>query len=444
MSGDARSRAYELHKAHGNSALADMLRGLGFDLAFTRAQGCSIFDENGIEYLDFLGGYGALNIGHNHPHVINGLHTLLDAELPNILQASLNPYAGELMKMLVDLTNNQLQRVFFCNSGAESVEAALKLAKIYTRRSVIVSTQNSFHGKTHGALSATGREKYRKYFKPLLPEVIQIPFNDLQALEDVLQANKVAGFIVEPIQGEGGVHVPDAGYLPGAKELCHQYGALFILDEVQTGFCRTGKMFAYQYEEATPDIMCLAKSLSGGIVPIGAIMTTNKIWKRAYGTSETALLHTSTFGGNTFASVAGIKAIEVMMRERLAFMASNRGQFMISRLNDLRFDFPSAIKEIRGLGLLIGIEMQPSSSSMASLSALDPEIAQNGTGSIVVKRLFQEHQILTAFTMNNPSVIRLEPPLTITWAQLDRFIDAFRDVLETYDESLSRVLTRSS
>lgn len=441
---DSRSRAYELHKAHGNSALADMLRGLGFDLAFKRAQGCSIFDENGVEYLDFLGGYGALNIGHNHPHVINGLQALLSQGLPNILQASLNPFAGELMKMLAGLTGGELQRVFFCNSGAESVEAALKLARIYTRREVIIATQNSFHGKTLGSLSATGREKYRKYFMPLLPGFMHIPYNDLESLEKALCENKVAAFIVEPIQGEGGVHVPDAGYLGKARELCHKHSALFILDEVQTGFCRTGRMFAYQYEGVTPDIMCLAKSLSGGIVPIGAIMTTNKIWKRAYGTSDTALLHTSTFGGNTFAAVAGIKAVEVMSREQLSFAASHRGQYLISALNDLRFEYPEAIKEIRGLGLLIGIEMHPSSGSMGALSALDPEIAQNGTGSIVVKRLFKEHRILTAFTMNNPSVIRLEPPLTISWVQIDKFINAFRNVLETYDESLERVLTRGS
>ncbi|MFA4885515.1 MAG: aminotransferase class III-fold pyridoxal phosphate-dependent enzyme, partial [Desulfotomaculaceae bacterium] len=304
----SRGQVMENHKTYLNAGLAMMLGLLKFDKKFVRAEGVHVWDSEGKQYLDFLGAYGALNLGHNHPRILAALDQV--KEMPNLLQASLNTLAGALAKNLALATPGNLQRSFFCNSGAEAVEGALKLARAATGRQGLIYCEDSFHGKTMGALSVTGREKYQKAFQPLLPGLDSVPFGNLDALESKLKDKNAAAFIVEPIQGEGGIIVPPPGYLSGAGELCAKYGSLLIVDEIQTGLGRTGAMFACQHDGVTPDIMCLAKSLGGGIMPIGAYITTDEIWKKAYGGMDKALLHTSTFGGNTWAAAAAIAALE--------------------------------------------------------------------------------------------------------------------------------------
>jgi putrescine aminotransferase len=290
-----------------------MLGLLDFDRQFVRAEGIYVWDSKGEKYLDFLGAYGALNTGHNHPRVLEALDRV--KEMPNLLQASLGTVVSALAKNLALITPGNLQRSFICNSGAEAVEGALKMARAATGRQKLIYCDGSFHGKTLGALAVTGRGKYQRAFQPLVPGCTSVPYGDLGALEYELKKEETAAFILEPVQGEGGIIIPPSGYLPEVRRLCSKYGTLLIIDEIQTGLGRTGKMFACQHDGVVPDIMCLAKSLGGGIMPAGAYITTDEIWKKAYGGMEKALLHTSTFGGNTWAAAAGIAALEIILRK---------------------------------------------------------------------------------------------------------------------------------
>ncbi len=425
-----RAQVRDLHQKYLNAGLATMLELLNFDKLFVRALGVSVWDWQGREYLDFLGGYGALNLGHNHPKVLAALQQV--RELPNILQASLGVLAAALAHNLARITPGQLQRSFFCNSGAEAVEGALKLARAATGRSGIIYCQGSFHGKTIGALSVTGREKYQKPFVPLLPQCQAIPFGDLQALEKALQSRQAAAFIVEPIQGEGGIILPPPGYLRRARELCREYGTLFIADEVQTGFGRTGYMFACEAENVEPDIMCLAKSLGGGVMPMGAYITTDEIWKKAYGGMEKALLHTSTFGGNAMACAAALATIQVIYEENLAEQAREKGAYFLNRLKELQERFP-LLKEVRGRGLMIGLEFnQPGGLASKVTFGLASRLAEEYTGSLVAGELLSNYGIITAYTLNNPNVIRLEPPLCVTREQIDRVVTALEEIFQRH------------
>ncbi len=431
----SRTEVREYHKKYINSSLATMLGLLNFDNHYVKAAGASVWDSEGREYLDFLGGYGSLNLGHNHPKVIQALEKV--NQLPNLLQASLGTLAGALAANLAKITPGNLQRCFFCNSGAEAVEGALKLARAATGRQKVIYCQNSFHGKTFGALSVTGREKYQKAFQPLLSGCISVPFGDLDTLAGLLKGNDIAAFIVEPIQGEGGIHLPPPGYLKKALELCHRYGTLFIADEVQTGMGRTGYMFACEGEDLVPDIMCLAKSLGGGVMPMGAYITTDEIWQRAYGSLEKAYLHTSTFGGNTRACAAALATIETIYNENLIAAAKEKGEYFLNRLNELKEKHP-LLADVRGRGLLIGIEFaqQKGLAYKATLGALT-KLSEEYMGSLVAGELLNKYGIITAFTLNNPNVIRLEPPLIVSYRQLDRVIDALDEILSSHKGFIS-------
>ncbi|NHM27650.1 aspartate aminotransferase family protein [Desulfofundulus sp. TPOSR] len=430
-----RAQVKDLHKKYLNAGLATMLELLSFDRLFVRAQGISVWDNQGREYLDFLGGYGALNLGHNHPKVLTALQRV--QALPNILQASLGILTAALAHNLALITPGKLQRSFLCNSGAEAVEGAIKLARAATGRSGVIYCQGSFHGKTMGALSVTGREKYQKPFAPLLPQCQAIPFGDLQALEKALQSRQAAAFIVEPIQGEGGINVPPPGYLRKARELCSRYGTLFIADEVQTGFGRTGYMFACEAENVEPDIMCLAKSLGGGMMPMGAYITTDEIWKKAYGGMEKALLHTSTFGGNAMACAAALATIQVIYEENLVEQARENGAYFLARLKELQERFP-LLKEVRGRGLMIGLEFnQPGGLASKVTFGLASKLAEEYTGSLVAGELLNNYGIITAYTLNNPNVIRLEPPLCVTREQIDRVVTALEEIFKRHRSFMS-------
>jgi len=424
----SRNEVRQLHRNYVNPGLANMLNLLDFDKQFVRAAGVSVWDSQDAEYLDFLGGYGALNLGHNPPTVLAAVQKV-DA-LPNILKVSLNALSGALAHNLAQLTPGNLFHTFFCNSGAEAVEGALKLARIATGRQRFVSCAGAFHGKSFGALSVTGREKYKEPFKPLLAGCTTVPYGDAQALEDALQSGDVAAFIVEPVQGEGGIILPPAGFLPTAAALCRRYGTLLIVDEVQTGLGRTGKMFACEHEGIVPDVLCLAKSLGGGVMPIGAFITTPELWQKAYGGMERCLLHTSTFGENTRAMAAALATIETIYAQDLLTRAAELGEYALGCLRQLQREH-AFIKEVRGIGLLLGIEftdVQGSFLDKLSGGTLS-KLAQEYVGAMVAGELLNNYRIITAYTLNNPNVIRLEPPLIVTKAQIDRVVDALDAIL---------------
>lgn len=418
----------QLHEEYLNAGLVTLLKLLDFDKRFVRAAGVRLWDSEGREYLDFLGGYGSLNTGHNHPRIIAAVEAV--RKLPNLLQASLSPLAGALAKNLAAIAPGDLKRSFFCNSGAEAVEGAVKLARIATGRTKLIYTENSFHGKTMGALSVTGRHKYQEPFRPLVAACQAIPFDNLAALEEALHPKDAAAFIVEPIQGEGGINVPSPGYLKEAKRLCAKYGTLLIVDEIQTGLGRTGKMFACEHEEVEPDVLCLAKSLGGGVMPIGAYIATDAAWKKAYGSLDRALLHTSTFGGNAWACAAAIAALEVIIEEDLPRQAAEKGAYLLQKLRELQAVSP-LLKDVRGKGLLIGLEFAETKKGLfhkLSFGMLE-KLAQEYLGSLVAGELLNHYRVLTAYTLNNPNVIRLEPPLNVGFEEIDYVVRALAEIL---------------
>lgn len=423
----SREQVVENHKTYLNSSLVMMMGLINFDKQFTRAEGIYVWDNKGNRYLDFLGAYGALNMGHNHPKIIDAVNQV--KEMPNLLQAALGTLPAALAKNLAVATPGDLRRSFFGNSGAEAVEGALKLARAATGRTALVYCEGSFHGKSLGALSITGRKKYQQAFEPLVPDCYEVPYGDLDALENRLRDQSCAAFIVEPIQGEGGIIIPPPGYLSGVRQICSRYGTLLIFDEIQTGFGRTGDMFACQHEGVTPDIMCLAKSLGGGVMPIGAYITTDEIWKKAYGSMEKATLHTSTFGGNTRAAAAGIAALEVLYEENLPEKARESGTYLLQQLRKLQEKYP-LLKDVRGRGLMVGIEFnQPGSLAGKATLGLVNKLSEEYLGSLVAGELMNKYHIITAYTLNNPNVIRLEPPLGVTREQLDTLLAALDKIL---------------
>lgn len=422
------SNNLENHKQYVNSGLVDYMALVDFYRRYVKAKGSIVWDDQGKEYLDFLGGYGSLNIGHNHPKVIEALDKV--KELPNLMNASLNPMAGALAHNLAQITPGELQRSFFCNSGTEAVEAAIKLAKASTGREKIVYCDASFHGKSLGSLSFSGREKFKEAFYPLLNWGCKIPYGDAEILESILKDNQVAAFIVEPIQGEGGINIPPSGYLKKVREICTRYETLLILDEIQTGMGRTGKMFAFEYEEIVPDILCLAKSLGGGIMPVGAIITSDPIWQKAYGSIDKCLTHTSTFGGNTWAMTACLATLEIIEEEGLAEQAREKGEYTLEKLKDLKNKY-AFVKDVRGRGLLIGLELNTAEGVLNKLSGgLVKNLSKDFTGALITGELLNCYNIIVAYTLNNPNVIRLEPPLNVSYEQIDYMLDSFEKVLQ--------------
>lgn len=424
-------QVFEMHARYLNSGFVKLISEMRYGRIYRKAHDCVLEDIDGNSYIDFLGGYGSLNLGHSPASVIQSLESLKDK--PNLVHNSLNPYTTVLAANLAQLTGGALTRSFFCNSGTEAVEGAMKLARAASGKKKIVYCKDSFHGKTFGALSVAGREKYKKLFEPLLSDCEMIEFDNIPALEKKLRDRTAAAFIVEPIQGEGGVIVPSEGYLHQVRELCTKYDTLFIIDEIQTGLGRTGRMFAYEHEGITPDILCLAKSLGGSIMPIGAYVTTDKIYQNAYGGIGECLIHTSTFGGNTYACTAAIAAIETTYRENLHKNAEKKGNYILEKLQYMKNTYP-IIKDVRGRGLLIGIEFnrkvggKPGNASADSLESL----IDGNYALLVTVKLLKEHNILVGYSLNNPYIIRIEPPLTVAGEHIDKLINALHSILEEF------------
>ncbi len=393
---------FENYRRYVNPPLARVMKLSGSPIE-VRADGSTIWDQNGKAYLDFAGGYGVFTLGHRHPRVLAAVREQLD-RIALSGKTMFNVLLGRASKRLAELAPGDLEISFWCNSGTEAVEGAIKLARVATGRKKIVSTHDAYHGKTFGALSASGREAFQTPFRPLLADVAHIPFGATDTLDAVLA--DAAAFIVEPVQGEGGVNVPPAGYLRAVREACDRTGALFIADEVQTGFGRCGYRFGCDRDGVVPDLMTLAKGLSGGVVPVGAYIARSPIWMRAYG--KAPLIHTSTFGGSELACAAALAAMEVLESERLVENARERGEQLLAGCAEIAAEFPQVVARVRGLGLLVGVELR-----------------SEGYGGWIIPEMLK-HGVTAAWTLNQQRVIRLEPPLVVTSEEIERALAALR------------------
>ena len=327
---------YALHIRHLDEQMVKVLRTIGYDVGFCRGKGQYLYDREGTRYLDLLSGFGVFAIGRNHSALCEALKSVLESELPNLVQMDVSTLAGILAQRLLARVP-YLDRVFFANSGAESVEAAIKFARMATRRSGIIYCEHAFHGLSYGALSLNGDDTFRRGFGPLLPDCVRIPFNNLFALEKALRPRTMAAFVVEPIQGKG-VNMPDENYLKGAADLCRRYGTLFVVDEIQTGLGRTGRFLAIEHWDIEPDMVLLAKALSGGHVPVGAVLTRKDIFEKVFDRLDRAVVHGSTFGKNDLAIAAGIATLDVLTSEGLIENAARTGDYQCWRRSDSDID----------------------------------------------------------------------------------------------------------
>lgn len=398
---------------HINPYLARMMNFAGFTVE-SSAEGCELVDHEGRRYLDFLGGYGVFSLGHRHPKVVEAVKKQLDL-MPLSSKVFFNPVQAELAEELAKRAPGGLAFTFFSNSGAEAVEAALKFARVATGRTKTVSTVGSYHGKTMGALAVTGRDKARLPFEPLVPSTTFVPYGDDSAAETAVDG-ETAAMIIEPVQGEGGIHVPPPGYLARLREICDRHGALLIVDEVQTGLGRTGRLFASEHDGVAGDIMTLAKCLGGGVMPIGATMCTQAVLEKVYGANP--LLHTSTFGGNPLACSAGLAALRVIDEEGLVEQSRTKGGHLKSRLQEVQAR-QSLLKEVRGLGLMVGVEF-----------------TMDEVGELAIAQM-SKRGLVAAYTLNNPRVIRFEPPLNVSVEQIDRAVKIFDEAVAETAEILA-------
>ena len=408
---DRQSQRSVMHVQHLNEQLVRVLKTIGYDVGFQRGEGQYLFDRDGARYLDLLSGFGVFAIGRNHPTLRDALRSVLDSNLPNLVQMDVSTLAGVLAERLL-AHMPYLDKVFFANSGAECVEAAIKFARNATGRSGIVHCAKSYHGLTYGALSLTDDTNFRSGFEPLLPGCTSVPFNDLAALEKALSSRDVAAFIVEPIQGKG-VNIPGDDYLPGAAALCKKYGTLLVADEIQTGIGRTGRFLAVEHWNVEPDMVLLAKALSGGHVPVGAVLTRKHVFDRIFDRMDRAVVHGSTFAKNDLAMAAGIATLEVMKTERLVENAARRGAQIRLALNNLVPKY-ELVKEVRGKGLMIGIEFGPPKSLGLKASWNLLETASKGLFcQLITIPLFKDHKVLTQVAGHGSHTIKLLPPLVI-------------------------------
>jgi len=415
---------FDLHEQYLNNQMVRVLKTIGYDRHYKKAVGQYLYDQDGTEYLDLLSGFGVFAIGRNHPTVISALTETLTLELPNLVQMDVSVLSGLLAQEILKTTPDNLNKMFFCNSGTESVEAAIKFARYTTKREKIVFCEHGYHGLTMGSLSLNGENIFREGFGPLLPGCSAVPFNDLVALEQALSNKDVAAFVVEPIQGKG-VNVPDDNYLPEVERLCKKYGTLFVADEVQTGLGRTGKFWAIDHWNVKPDMICMAKALSGGFVPVGAVAITQKIMDTVYNRMDRAVVHGSTFSKNNMAMAAGLATLHVMEDEKLVENSMKVGTDIIDSLNAMtgKYEF---LKEARGKGMMIAIEFQSPKSLKLKAAWAMLEAANKGLFcQMITIPLFKEHHILTQVAGHGMNVVKLLPPLNLTQKDRDTIVDSF-------------------
>ncbi len=418
---------YELNARTINPQNTRVLHAIGFDKVYERAEGCYLYDSEGERYADFLSGFGVFALGRNHPVVRKALHDLLDAEVADMVQFDAALLPGLLAEQLLAATPG-MDRVYFCNSGTEAVEAALKFARCATGKPRVLYCDHAYHGLTVGSLSVNASGEFRNGFGPLLPDTC-VPFGDLAAIRAQVRKGDVAALIMEPIQGKG-VQVPPPGFLSAAATVLHDSGALLICDEVQTGLGRTGKLFAFEHEGVQPDIVTVAKALSGGFVPVGATMAKDWIFGKVYSSMDRVVAHASTFGGNAMAMTAGLATLAVLRDEQLVANAAQAGEALSAALAELTGKY-EMLAGVRGRGLMIGLEFGKPGSLKLRAGWNMLQAARVGLfAQMVVVSLFQRHRILTQVAADHMEVIKLLPPLTMTEAEVKLFVDAFTDVMD--------------
>ncbi len=438
---DALARApqtLDLASRHLDPSLVDVLGILGLDASYTSAKGSYLYDANGHAYLDFHTGEGFASLGHNHPDVRATLHATLAADLLDGVQIHYSPLAGMLAEALCERLPSQLEAVFFTSAGAEAVDTAMKFARAATGRSRLISCESGFHGVTLGPLSLVGDEFFKEGFGPLLPGCERVPFGDLERLEAALRAKDVAAFILEPIQGRM-VTLPPEGYLRGAQELCRRYGTMFVLDEIQTGLGRTGRWFALEHWGLEPDFVLVGKALSGGYMPVAAMVTSREIYQRAVGTLERSYVHQSTFGRNRLSMAAGLATLRIIERDGLLGHTARVGALLRDGLLELQRRH-EMIKEVRASGLMIGIELGAPSTRTARLSWRLIHLASEGLfPQLIVIPLHRDHRVITMAAGKN-DVIKFLPPLTLSESEAQGFLGALDTVLAECQSSSSRNL----
>ena len=417
------------YQEYVNPQWVTLLNLLGMNVEYERCLGCELHTKDGRRILDFLSGYCVHNIGHNHPYVIQALKDEMDKCGPAMLQSHVPEIAGKLARRLCQLAGGGLEKVYFGSSGSEGVEAAIKFARAYGGRAGVLYAKSSFHGLTAGALSLMSDAFWREGFGPLLADTDGVPFGDIPALESAITSKRYAALVLEPLQGEGGIRVPPREYLQRAQELCRRTGTLFVLDEVQTGMYRTGSFLAAHQFGLRPDIVILAKALSGGLMPVSAVLMTSKIYDAVYSSLKRAIVHTSTFGENSLSMRAGLATLDVLENEDLGARALCLGETFRARLRRALSGF-EMVKEVRGMGLLSGIEFSPPKKlAMRALYEAFHRVHPAMFGQILVMRMFREKRILTQICGNHFMVLKAAPPLIVTAEQLDEFVRAIRDVV---------------
>ena len=404
-----------------NPTLKEVLATFQLDKNYVQGQGSYLTDDQGIRYLDFIAQYGAVPFGYNPDFIWEALEDVRQRGLPSLVQPSVPGEALKLANLLADYSPGDLCYATFCQSGTEAVEAAIKLARSTTGREFIISTTNSFHGKTLGALSATGKNSYQTPFRAPAPGFLKIAYNDIDGLRQALEdhPDQVAAFIVEPVQGEGGIVVAQPDYMRAAQQLCNQHGVVFIVDEIQTGLGRTGKLFACEHSGIEPDVMLLAKALGGGLVPLGVCLSSPRVWNDDFG-----MLHSSTFANNQVTCAVGVAVLERLCRDGQSFITEvkNKGDYLLAKARQLGEDYPEVIKEVRGQGLMVGMEFN----SIKDVGSFDMAYMedQGGFTALLAGFLLNVYQIRLAPFLNNSMTLRLEPTLTISYAEVDCMLEA--------------------
>ena len=421
----------KVYAEHVNPQWVRLLNLLEMNERYERCTGAELFTSGGRRILDFLSGYCVHNAGHNHPAIVAAVKDELDRGGPGMLQSHVPEIAAQLAERLVALAGGRLERAYFCSSGSEGVETAIKFSRAYTGRAGLLYAEGAFHGLTCGALSLMSDAFWRDGFGPMLPDTEAVPFGALDALEKRLATKKFAAFIVEPIQAEAGIKVPEPAYLQTAQSLCRRHGALFVLDEVQTGMYRTGPFLAAHRFGLDPDMAILAKALSGGLIPVGAVLSTKAVSDAVYSSLKCAIVHTSTFGENSLAMRAGLATLDALEHGELGARAERLGAGFRRRLTEALAPY-EMVKEVRGAGMLSGIEFQaPRQLRLRAPFEAFRHIHPGMFGQILVMRLFRDKNILTQVCGNNFMVLKAAPPLVATEEQLDEFVTAIREVVET-------------
>ena len=435
---DRSGEAMDLNQRYLNRQLGRVVRTLGFDREWVHGRGPYLIDSEGHEYLDLYAGYGVFALGRNHPFVRDELIGVMLADPPTLPQIGVTTLAGVLAEELVSRAPDPIDAAVLCSSGTEAVEAALKLSRAATGRPRVLYCDRAFHGLSIGSLSVNGNQEFRERFEPLLPGTEPVPFGDLDALRAQLSRGDVAAFIVEPVQGKG-VYVAPDGYLAAAGELCRAAGALLIVDEVQTGLGRTGRFLAVEHwEGVSPDIVTLSKALSGGFVPIGAMLASRAVFDATFDSMERSVVHGSTFGNGELAAAAALASLLVLDRDGLVARAARLGELLMSLTRPL-VDRYEVVREVRGLGLMWGIELGPPAGRAARRLWEAIERRQPGMfAQMVTVPLFHEHRILTQVAGHHMNVIKALPPLVISESEIRRFAAALDTVLADAQDHLFR------